>query len=140
MMSARFGVNFVVLLLGACVVVVAFAFSPATLDWVGLGTGATAIVAGLASFATRDQGAYQRIADVVVCTIGAWAIVGARVISDRGRWLEFSAGMALVALGAVGLLVREASLGRGLQVGRSRIGTDQFVQIAALQRENGATR
>jgi hypothetical protein len=139
-MSARFAVNFVVLLIGAGLVVVAFAFSTTTLDWVGLGTGAVAIVAGLANFAMRDQGAFQRVADAVICTVGAWAIVGARVMSERGRWLEFSAAMALVALGAIGLVVREARLSRGLQVGSARIGTDQFARIAALQRENGATR
>jgi len=139
-MSARFAVNFVVLLLGACLLVVAFAFSTTTLDWVGLGTGVVAIVAGMANFAARDQGAYQRIADAVICMIGAWAILAARVMSERGRWLEFAAAMALVALGAIGLVVREARLSRGLQVGQARIGTDQFARIAALQRENGATR
>jgi hypothetical protein len=139
-MSARFAVNFVVLLLGAFLVVVAFAFSTSTLDWVSLGSGAMAILAGLANFALRDQGAYQRVADALICAIGTWAIVAARVMSDRGRWLEISAAMALVALGAIGLLVREARLSRGVQVGTAQIGTDQFARIGALQRENGATR
>ncbi|MFZ0090359.1 MAG: hypothetical protein WAL63_12680 [Solirubrobacteraceae bacterium] len=134
-MSARFTVNFVVLLLGAGLVVVAFAFSSDTLSWVGVGVGATAVVAGLANFALRHQGLYQRIADVLVVAVGAWAIVAARVLSDRTRWTEFAAGVALAALGALGLLVREIRLGRGLQVGGERIRTDQFADLSALQRD-----
>lgn len=139
-MSARFAVNLVVLLLGAALVVFVFAFSATALDWLGLGVGAVSIVAGLASFALRHQGAYQRTADVVICLVGAWAIVAARVMTDSGRWLEFSAGAGLAGLGAIGLLVREAHLSRGLQVGESRIGPDQFAHMSALQRGTGARR
>jgi hypothetical protein len=135
--SPRFLVNFVVLLLGAGLVVFGFAFSAATFDWFGLGVGATSIVAGLGNFALRHQGGYQRAADVMIGIVGAWAIVAARVMTDRGRWLELSAGLALAGIGAVGLVVREASLSRGLRVGESRIGADQFSRISALQHDAG---
>jgi hypothetical protein len=139
-MSARFTVNFVSLLVGAGLVVAAFAFSPDTLSWVSVGAGATVIVAGLANFALPRQGVYQRIADVLIGLVGAWAIVAARVLTDRTRWTEFAAGAALVGLGALGLLVREISLARGLQVGGERIRTDQFADLSALQRDAEARR
>ncbi len=134
-MSARFTVNFLVLLLGAGLVVATFAFSPTTAGWVGLGVGGAAALVALCSFALPHQGAYQRIADVVICTVGVWAIVAARVLTTDGRWLEFSAGAGLAALGAVGLIVREARLATGLQVGQSVIGPDQFVELTTLQRD-----
>jgi hypothetical protein len=137
-MSARFTANFVVLLLGAGLVVTAFAFSGTTVGWVAVGTGCAAALMALYNFALPHQGIYQRIADVVICLVGVWAIVAARVLDPGGRWLEFSAGAGLAALGAIGLVVREARLGRGLQVGRSVIGPDQFAHISALQRDAGA--
>jgi hypothetical protein len=137
-MSARFTANFVVLLLGAGLVVTVFAFSATTVDAVALGVGAVATLAALYSFALPHQGAYQRVADVVICAVGAWTIVAARVLDPSGRWLVFSAGAGLAALGAIGLVVREARLGRGLRVGESVIGPDQFARLSALQRDAGA--
>ena len=69
--------------------------------------------------------------------MGVWAIVAACVLSSGGRWLEFSAGAGLGALGAVGLVVREVRLATGLRVGRSVIGPDQFARLTALQRDVG---
>jgi hypothetical protein len=137
-MSARFTANFLVLLLGAGVVIATFAFSPTTADWVGVGAGGAAVLVALYSFALPHQGAYQRTADVVICVVGAWAIVAGRVLTPGGRWLEFSAGAGLAALGAIGLVVREARVATGLQVGQSVIGPDQFAQLTALQRDAGA--
>lgn len=136
-MSARFTANFLVLLLGAALLVVVFAFSTRTLDAVALGVGAASVLIALSSFALPHQGAYQRIADVAICLVGAWMIVAARAISYHGRWLQFAAGLGLTVLGAVGLVVRELVLSRGLQVGEARIGPDQFVQLSALQRDAG---
>jgi hypothetical protein len=137
-MSARFTANFLVLLLGAGLVVATFAFSATTSDWVGVGAGGASALVALYSFALPHQGAYQRIADVVICVVGAWAIVAARVLTPGGRWLEFSAGAGLAALGAIGLIVREARLATGLQVGQSVIGPDQFALLTARQRDAGA--
>jgi hypothetical protein len=137
-MSARFTANFVVLLLGAGLVVTTFAFSASTVDWVAVGVGGAAAIMALYSFALPHQGAYQRIADVVICAVSAWAIVAARVLTPGGRWPEFAAGAGLAALGAIGLVVREARLGRGLQVGQSVIGPDQFAHISSLQRDGRA--
>ena len=134
-MSARFTANFLVLLLGAGLVVTTFAFSTTTAGWVGVGVGGAAALVALYSFALPHQGAYQRTADVVICAVGAWAIVAARVLTPGGRWLEFSAGAGLAALGAIGLVVREARLATGLQVGQSVIGPDQFAHLTALQRD-----
>ena len=137
-MSARFIVNFAILLLGAGLVVSEFAFSPDTAGWIGLGIGGATVLVALYGFAQRDQGAYQRVADVVICALGAWTIVAARVLSYSGRWVEVGAGLALVMLGAVGLVVREIRLGPGLQVGAARIGPDQLARLSALQRDAGA--
>jgi hypothetical protein len=137
-MSARFTANFVVLLLGAGLIVTTFAFSAGTAAWVCVGVGGTSILVALYSFAMRNQGVYQRIADVAICLLGAWAIVAARVLTYSGRWLEFAAGGGLAALGALGLVVREARLGRGLQVGESRIGPDELARLSAIQRDAGA--
>lgn len=60
------------------------------------------------------------------------------MLAPSGRWLEFSAGATLAALGAIGLIVREARLASGLQVGHSVIGPDEFAHLAALQRDAGA--
>jgi hypothetical protein len=137
--SARFTVNFVLVLLGAGLVVIVFALSANAVDWVGLGVGGAAMMAAFASFALADQGVYQRVADVVICATGAWTIVAARVLTYNGRWLEFGAGAGLAALGAVGLVVREASLARGLQIGGSRLGPDQLLRLSALRRDDRAS-
>ena len=139
-MSARFMANFVVLLVGAGVVVTGFAFSTATLDWTAVGAGAIVIVAALANFALRHQGVYQRTADVAIGLIGAWLIVAARVLDDHSRWLELSAALALAALGAIGLVVREIRLHRGLWLGDIQIGADRFARISAVQRADGENR
>lgn len=139
-MSARFTANFTVLLCGAGLVVGGFAFSLSTLDWLGVGVGGAAIAVAMISFALRHQGAYQRAADVVICAVGAWAVVAARVMADGHRWLEVAAGLGLAGLGGLGLVVREAQLNRGLQVGDARIGADQFAHMSAVQREAGAHR
>jgi hypothetical protein len=136
-MSARFTTNFVVLLVGAGLVTVIFAFSGETAGWVSVGAGATAAVAALSNFALAHQGVYQRVADVVICGIGVWAIVAARVFTGNVRWLEFSAGAALAALGGLGLVVRELALNRGLQVGDARIRADHLADLSALQRDAG---
>jgi hypothetical protein len=139
-MSARFTTNFLVLLLGAAVLIFLYALGRGVNDWIALGAGAAAVVLALYSFACREQGVYQRIADVAIATVGAWAIVAARVMAYRGDWLVSSAGLALLGLGAVGLVVREFALARGLQVGASHIGPDEFARLSMVQREARARR
>jgi hypothetical protein len=134
-MSARFAVNFLVLLVGAGVLVVVFAFPGQTAGWTTVGAGATAIVAALSNFALAHQGVYQRLADVLICAVGAYAIVAARVLTPGGRWLDFAAGAGLAGLGALGLVVREIRLARGVQIGDARIRADQFAHLSALQRD-----
>jgi hypothetical protein len=139
-MSARFVTNFVGLLVGAGLLTVIFAFPGDTAGWVSVGAGGVAIVVALANFALPHQGVYQRCADAVMAAVGAWAIVAARVLTANPRWLEFGAGAALAALGAIGLVVRELELNRGLQVGDARIRADHLAQLAALQRDAGVPR
>jgi hypothetical protein len=138
-MSARFATNFTVLLVGAGLATVCFAFSGSTAEWASVGAGALAIVLALYNFALSDQGAFQRSTDVVVALVGAWAIVGAVVFTAPGRWLHFSAAVALAVLGALGLVVRELSLNRGLQVGQQRIRADQLADLSAMQRRAGVS-
>ena len=139
-MSARFTTNFLVLLLGTAVLVFLYALGRTVTDWVALGAGATAVVLALYSFACREQGIYQRIADVLIAAVGAWAIVAARVMAYRGDWLVSSAGLGLLGLGALGLVVREFALAGGLQVGASHIGPDEFARMSTVQREAQARR
>lgn len=115
-MSARFTTNFLILLLGAGLAMVTFAFSHVTAGWVALGVGSAGILVAAHNFALPHQGAYQRTADVVIAAVSAWAIVAAQVMSYGGRWLETAAGLGLSALGAIGLVVREAHLSRLLHI------------------------
>jgi hypothetical protein len=133
-MTARFASNFVVLLLGAGLLVFLFAFGRPIADWIAVGAGSGAVVMALYSFASADQGVYQRVADVAIALIGTWAIVAARVMNDPGVWLIFGAGAALAGLGAVGLVVRELHLAGELQVGEARIGYTEFARLSAYQR------
>jgi len=48
-----------------------------------------------------------------------------------GRWLEFSAGLALSALGAIGLVVREAHLGRRLDIDPLEVELARLAHTAA---------
>jgi hypothetical protein len=140
-MSAGFTANLGVLLLGAALVVVTFAFRAGTVEWISLGLGASAVLVALYNFALPFQGTYQRIADIVICVLGAWAIVAARVLTYHGRWLEFGAGAALAALGATGLAVREARLRRRREPHESQIDPRQLAALLAQpQREYGAAR
>ena len=139
-MSARFVSNFVILLLGAALLVFLYAIGRPLADWIAVGAGATAVVMALYSFASVEQGVYQRIADVVICGLGAWSIVAARVMNYSGDWLLFGAGAGLFAMGAIGLVVRELDLAGGLQVGESRIGHDEFARLATLQGKAEAHR
>lgn len=136
-MSPRFSVNFVVLLLGALLVVMVFAFSARTVDAAGLGVGVVAILSALYGFAQGDQGVFQRVAYVIICTLGAWEIVAARVLTYNGQWLEFATGAGLATLGAVGLIVHETRRGRADRIGRSGIGSDQHARLSTTQRDAG---
>jgi hypothetical protein len=129
-MSARFATNFAVLLLGAAILVLLFAFGRSLTGWVALGAGAAAIAMALYSFAMPEQGVYQRVADPVIVVVGTWAIVAARVMDDRSIWLVFSAGAGLLALGALGLVVREIDLTRRLRVNESWNGRDRFARAS----------
>lgn len=139
-MSARFVTNFAGLLAGCALVTVIFAFPGETAGWLSVGAGSLAVVVALVNLALAHQGAYQRCADAIMAAVGAWAIVAARVFTGNVRWLEFSAGAALAAVGAVGLVVRELELNRGLQVGETRIRADHLAQLSALQRDAGVSR
>jgi hypothetical protein len=139
-MSARFAVNFVALIVGAGLALVLFAFSFQTAHWIAIGVGGAAVVMALVSFASANQGVFQRLADVVLFGLGAWAVVAAVVMNDHSIWLLFCAGGGLAVTGAVGLVVREIELGRGLTVGDSQISPDQFAYMSALQREAEAGR
>jgi hypothetical protein len=139
-MTARFATNFAVLLLGAAVLVLLFAFGRPLTGWVALGAGAAAIVMALYSFAMPAQGVYQRVADPVIVAVGTWAIVAARVMNDRSIWLVFSAGAGLLALGALGLVVREIDLTQRLGVSESSIGPDTFARLSTMPRGEEVSR
>lgn len=136
-MSARFTTNFLVLLLGAALLVVAFAFAHATTSWTAVGAGAAAVLAAAYNFAQPDQGGYQRIADIVIAAVGAWAIVAARIMTYGGRWLVVGAALGLAALGAIGLVVREAQLRRSAGLGPSRVELERRAHLDTVPADGG---
>ena len=131
-MSARFTTNFLILLLGAGLVIVTFAFSHATAGWVALGVGSAGVLLAAHNFALPHQGAYQRVADIVIAVVGAWTILAALVMTYGGRWLETGAGLGLSALGALGLLVREVQLSRRLDTDPLQIELARLAHTADL--------
>ena len=139
-LSARFITNLSALLLGAAILIFLYALGRPDADWIALGAGAGAVVLALYSFASAEQGVYQRITDVFIAIVGVWAIVAARVMNYRGDWLISGAGIALLGLGALGLVARELVLSRGLQVGSSRIGPNEFARMSVVQRRAEAHR
>ena len=109
-MSARFVTNFVVLLLGAAVLVLLYSLGRGVADWVALGAGAGSIVLAMYSFACREQGIYQRIADGAIATVGAWAwTVGTTQLTSPTS-VEPTAGSRLASKGTV-KSARGASVG-----------------------------
>lgn len=74
-----------------------------------LGLGAVTTLAALSAFAVADQGGAARIVEVLLALTGAWTIVASRVFSDPPvtRWLCFADGVAIWALGGLGLVIHE---------------------------------
>lgn len=95
----------------------AFAFRPAVTAWLTLGLAAAAILGALAAFAAPDQGTAARSIEVLIVIIGIWAIASCRTFGGPHtlKWICFADGVAVCALGGLGLLLHEAVLERRLR-------------------------
>jgi hypothetical protein len=119
-LAARFTSNLVCAVAGGLLLVVAFAFSPATGGWLALGGGCVALVTVLGAFAVHGRGPPARTVDALLAIAAAWTIVASRVFDGRTlRWLSFADGAALCSLAVVGLIVHEALVRREVRVLRS---------------------
>jgi hypothetical protein len=120
-MTSRFVSNLLVLLAGAFLCCVSLAMSVPAIGWIGLGVGSFTVLTVLSAFAVRGRGLLQRVLDGVLTLLGAWTVVAARAFAGAGslKWLMFSAGAALLALAAQGLVAHEVmlelALGRGVR-------------------------
>ncbi|HEX4467670.1 MAG TPA: hypothetical protein VH025_10820 [Solirubrobacteraceae bacterium] len=107
-MTWRFASNLVVLLLGAFLATVSFAFAAQTVSWLAFAVGAVTALTVLMAFATRERGVAQRVFDACVLLVAAWTIVCSRVFyGATEHWLAFANAALLVLLAFVGLLVHE---------------------------------
>ena len=114
---------------GATLAVGAFVFTPDAERWLGVGVGAGTLVLLLAVFAASGRGTLQRLLDCLLLPIAAWSVVSALTLEQAAsgpvphlvRWLGFSAGAAIGALGLISLLVHEFGLEHDLEYATERI-------------------
>lgn len=98
-------------------VVAAFAFRPVVTAWITLGLAAAAMLGALGALATPDQGGAARSNEILILIVGTWSIVSCRAFggSHTLKWLCFADGVAVCALGGVGLLLHQTLLARRLR-------------------------
>lgn len=115
-MPSTFVTNLLAALVGGILTVAAFAFTPTTAVWIGLGAGCAAVVIGLAGFAGRGRSAGARSVDLLLALAGAWTIVASCVFGPPvAKWLAFADGASICTLGVLGLIVREVVAERELR-------------------------
>jgi hypothetical protein len=118
-MAARFASNLAILLIGAFLTCVSFAFGPFVAGWLALGFAALAALIVLVAFALPERGVAQRVFDACVLPLAAWTIVASRTFSGSTEtWLCFASGATFALLACVGLVVHEVLL--ELALGRRR--------------------
>lgn len=109
-MSNRFATNLLLLELAGFLIVACFAFAPAVVGWLGLGTGCAATLIALTGFALSRRGGGQRVLDVFGVIVAGWLIVASRAFgSETVKWLCFSAADALVVSATLGLILSETA-------------------------------
>jgi hypothetical protein len=107
-MTSRFASNVAVMLLGAFLAVVSFAFAPQTVSWLALAVGVVTALTALTAFAMRERGVAQRVFDGCTLLVAAWTIVCARAFDGAAEdWLAFASAAVLVLFAFVGLVVHE---------------------------------
>jgi hypothetical protein len=139
--ASRFAAHLAALNCGALAVVAAMAFRPAVAAWITFGVAAATVIAALAAFAVPAQGAAARTWEVLLVLVGAWAILCTRVFGSPHvlKWLCFSCGVAIWALGALGLITHEVlvegRLRRSLSEPRHRTNNDDAFSRRSGERE-----
>jgi hypothetical protein len=132
-MAARFASNLLVLLAGAFLACVSFAFGADVVGWLALATGALVVATVLGAFATRERGVAQRSFDACVLVIAAWTIVSSRTFSGSTEsWLAFASAATMVLFAFTGLVVHEVLL--ELALNRRRAAQPNARVLDALER------
>ncbi|HTW12150.1 MAG TPA: hypothetical protein VME01_05360 [Solirubrobacteraceae bacterium] len=124
---ARFITAVVLVAAGVAAAVGPFTFDVGTQRWLGFGAGVATVLALMFGFAARGRGVAQRLLDLPTALVGAWLMVVTRAIESTGagssihavKWLNLSAGAALLGAGLVGLLLHESKLERSLRVAQA---------------------
>ncbi len=114
---------------GSTLAVGAFVFTPEAERWLGVGVGAGCVTLLALGFASRGRGTLQRVLDAVLLPVSVWAVVSALTIEQGmygpiphlARWLGFSAGAGIAALGLIGLVAHEFGLEHDLEYATERI-------------------
>jgi drug/metabolite transporter (DMT)-like permease len=111
-MNSRYLTNAALILAGAFLVVASQAFGALSFEWIMLGIGALAVLT-TGAVLSRSRGRTQRSLDGTIGVLGAWTIVASLVFAGSTViWLGFASGVALFALGLLGLTLHELSTER----------------------------
>jgi hypothetical protein len=111
-MNSRYLTNAALIVAGAFLVVASQAFGVSAFEWIMFGIGVIAVLTGGAAI-DRSRGVGQRGLDGTIAVLGAWTIVASLVFAGSTViWLGFASGVALFALGLLGLTLHELSTER----------------------------
>jgi hypothetical protein len=124
---------------GAVIAVTALTFDAASVRWIAFGGGCAVLSALMVAFAIRGRGTAQRIIDLPLALVCAWAIVCSRVIEHAGagaspgavKWFNLAAGAAICGFGTLGVLLHERGMDRDLEWAAERIQSLQATAVAA---------
>lgn len=110
---SRFAGNMLVAVGGVFLAIVSRIWAAGTVEWIGVGIGALAVLIGLGAMAATARGMSERGIDLLVAVLGAWTIVASLVFSGATLLnLALWEGIGLALLGAVGLIAHEQTTER----------------------------
>lgn len=110
---SRFAGNMLVAVGGVFLAIVSRIWASGTVEWIGVGIGALALVVGLGSMAATARGMTERGIDLLIAVLGAWTIVASLIFSGTTRLnLALWEGIGLALLGAAGLIAHEQTTER----------------------------
>lgn len=110
---SRFAGNMLVAVGGVFLAIVSRTWAAGTVEWIGVGIGALAVLIGLGAMAATARGMAERGIDLLVAVLGAWTIV-ASLVFDGTTLLNLALweGIGLAVLGAIGLIAHEQTTER----------------------------
>lgn len=114
-MRSRFASNLFVLLAGAFLAPVRFAFEAPAVKWLVFGLGAACLIVVALAFLVRGRGSAQRLLDLLIVATGAWTVVSSLTYAPATvGWLALGEGGTLAILAAIGLCLHEARMERAV--------------------------